>query len=1338
MKTNGTTALEASLDEGTFTLVEASAGTGKTWLVEAYLVRLVAEHGIPIEKILLITFTRAATAEMRARVRERFVRVAEALRTAKPAHDDGVVAMLRQHPGTLLARQRLEAALRDFDRASISTIHSFCQRTLVELAPEAGQDPGLTPTEAVSDEIDDVVRDAMTSVATQGSDRVAMRLVGWSEWTLERLVKVAEIAARPSPPVLVPSPARSLTEAIAAIEAYCDRYDDVRREAFAVLCSSSSLAYATALESGLGSKAIGGAMLRDYNGVQKPREMLDGWIATADGGRGEFPENNKSVELLRGGSALLANKWKRTDVPSDALDVAQADRIATAMSILEDVLLKERLCLAVLHSTFASYVAPSLRAVLARRGLLPYDAMLGELAKVLERDDVQAMRLALALRTRFRAVVVDEFQDTDSAQWVTLSKAFVGAEGSRLIAVGDPKQSIYSFRGAELAMYAAASKRAPEGTRLALSKNFRSDGPLLRAIDALWRSTGGPDIKVMGDDAEFREVGAHNEKPRIIWGSKERERPPLTFRRFDDRLIGGGGAQWADKGSTVAVLAEDCADECAALLAPGSATIVDARGEQHATALAPKHVVVLVRTNAQGATVQRALLRRGIAATLGGGKVTLYDTAPAEWIVAWLDAVEDVAREDPARRLALTPLVGATLAEVAAVESDESTPTLLASLRNRMRRHAERWEKAGMAKLLGDLLRAHDSWSRVLGGATGNRDATDLRHLVRQLDTEQRRGRLGPGALADLLRSRRSGTDDDDQEGEETNLELDHDGNAVRVLTVHSAKGLQFPVVLLPYGWDESDPRPPLTYTPKPVDGALPKLHLVFSPKGTPEHTEAKRCQTRERGEEFARLLYVAMTRAQHHIVSWVGVGSRAKRSPALMVLLKRHRIAAGEDKDGAKVVPSDVAAWLKALAENAPDLIGVREVHPLRNLVAPAPAVHRPALRPWSGRDGELTGDWRQASYSQLSQGRGKHTTINADGPVKVFESLVAKHPKLADSAPGHVVHRGGDVYGSFVHEVFEQVDFQKLPADVGALLAELGAKHGVTDAAVLDATRTMLPQWLDTPLHVTGEHRCARWSLRSGFTLRDVARRDRSDELRFDLPLGSGPEKRPDVEGTHALLKTIASKSPAAGVSEAVRQWAEAVLEAPKEPDGKAPPTSPKAHAPKLLQNTRGMLNGSIDLLFRAPCEDGRTRYFVCDYKSNAIVGSDEMRAWASARWPEPSTPNGGDARLRNVHYADPLLGWQMGHSAYHLQALFYTVATHRLLQTRLPGYREGGESAYDAHVGGHLYLFVRGMGGPATPFIDGAALGVWFDRWPFAVVDALDRALRGTTTASKGSKS
>jgi exodeoxyribonuclease V beta subunit len=573
----------------------------------------------------------------------------------------------------------------------------------------------------------------------------------------------------------------------------------------------------------------------------------------------------------------------------------------------------------------------------------------------------------------------------------------------------------------------------------------------------------------------------------------------------------------------------------------------------------------------------------------------------------------------------------------------------------------------GVASLIETITLEEGLPARVLSLADGERRLTDLRHVAELLHTAAATESMGAAALTAWLRQRVLEAAQDNSD-EERSRRLESDADAVQVLTVHRSKGLEFPVVYYPDLWEPS-PTPkrerPAPVTFHDADGVR-TIDVGLEGPQWREHV-AKNVEE-QRGEDL-RLAYVALTRARHQAVVW-WAGSFDSRNSALTRLLF-SRDAEGEVAPDARSTPTDAAATARfeQLRDDAPGCISVARSLP-------------PAVAPWEGVprgwaqlsaavfDRTLDWWWRRTSYSDITAGTYEaRVTSEPEEPVVDDEPPRRAAAEAADGAEGlHAVPSlladmpVGTEVGTLVHRVLELTDFAApdLDAELAGSLAAAQARRRV-EIGDAGAAVAGLRAALETPLG----------GIVSGARLRDVARRDRLDELAFELPLVGGD----DPAGPALTLATIAEVLRShTGADDPLTGYAERLAD------------------PGLRASLRGYLTGSIDLVLRL---DGG-RFAIADYKTNWLAPPGEpLTAW---------------------HHRPAALAAEMEHAHYGLQALLYVVALHRFLRWRLPGYSAAEQLA------GVLYLFVRGMNGAATPLVDGAPCGVFAWRPPGALVEAL----------------
>ncbi len=898
---------------------------------------------------------------------------------------------------------------------------------------------------------------------------------------------------------------------------------------------------------------------------------------------------------------------------------------------------------------FAAAVRAEMDVRKRRAGVLSYDDLLTRLAHALEDATAPARQ---RMRDRWRIVLVDEFQDTDPIQWEVLDRAFSGH--ATMVLIGDPKQAIYAFRGGDVVTYLGAEATA--AGKATLGTNHRSDGPL---VDALQVFLGGA---ALGDERiVVRRVRPAHPEPRLAGAPHP---APFRLRLVDRERFGVQGTKGVAINDLREFVAGDLAADVKVLLASGATFC--------GRPLEARDVAVLCETRKQCEVARAGLAAAGVQAVIAGSGSVYATPAADEWLCL-LEAMEQPHRSSRVRAAALTSFLGHT-----AEELDSAGDLLTEQAAETLRDWADLLRVRGVAAVFETAVSTADLPARILAQAGGERTMTDLRHIGESLHDAATREGLGLAALLSWLRERMDQARLD-VTGERTRR-LDSDAAAVQILTIHGSKGLQFPVVHLPFVADLF-PRTPDYPLFHDDDGR--RCLDVGGKDSDPEHR--RRAVAEESGEDL-RLLYVALTRAQSQLVTWWLPSARSTETSSLHRML--YGRASGDLAVPGKVpMPDDVRArevaerW-QAAGGPAVEPVSSAPATPARS---PAPAVELAAGR-WTRRVDQA---WRRTSYTALS------SAAAVDAPVLMVGSEPENPPRDDEpEAPAPVeAPAGGDApavpspmgslpvgatFGSLVHAVLEHAD-PVAPERDGDLRAEL-----------LHHVHAQLPRWpvsldpdeladalvsvCDTPL-----------GPRAGnATLRDIGSVDRMCELDFELPLGGGdrlghPFDRSALADLGPLLREHLPPGdpllPYADVLDDPR-WAEQLL--------------------------HGYLTGSVDVVLRVG-----DRFLVVDYKTNWLGGPDE--------------------ELTSDHYRPAVLAEAMTHSSYPLQALLYAVVLHRFLRWRLTGYDPG------RHLGGVMYLYLRGMCGPATPVVDDNPCGVFTWQPPVSLVAAVSDLLDGTPRAA-----
>ncbi|WP_028656517.1 UvrD-helicase domain-containing protein [Nocardioides sp. J54] len=683
------------------------------------------------------------------------------------------------------------------------------------------------------------------------------------------------------------------------------------------------------------------------------------------------------------------------------------------------------------------------------------------------------------------------------------------------------------------------------------------------------------------------------------------------------------------------------------------------------------HVAVLAHARRDLELVQDALRKVGVPAVITGGQSVFATEAGRHWR-ALLEAMAQPHRTRLARAAAITAFFGLT-----GTDLDAGGDDLTDQLSDRLRELAAVFTSRGVAAVFEALVTDGLS-ARVLGAVGGERDLTDLRHLAELLHSAATRENLGlSGLLAWFLERQR---DANDATSERTRR-IDSDAHAVQLVTIHGSKGLEYPVVLAPFLSDRyvNDKLPPtLIYH----DDDRERVLDIGAP-GERTRAMVARHRSEDAGESL-RMLYVALTRARSRLVVWWAAGNNVRCSAL-------HRVLLGRTPDGPDVPdlvdpPADevVVQWFRRWGDpeiGGPALARAEPVEP-----PPLPAGDDPTELATRTFDRQVDQLWRRTSYSALAAaGEAEQPAVGSEPEVVEKDD----EPELVAPAAGATEEAGevadgldvpsplagfaaGARFGSLVHAVLEHAD-PDAPDWEAELLRHVREQlvEWPVDLAP-EALAAALVEVCDSPLG----------PLLPGRTLRGVPLRDRLRELDFELPMGGGDEPVPDLRRLGEIATLLRRHLPA---------------------DDPLLPYAGALDDPALGdQVLRGFLTGSVDVVFRVAGDDGEERFVICDYKTNRLGDAD--------------------APITAAAYAPDRLAAAMGHSSYPLQALLYAVVLHRFLRWRVPGYDP------ERHLGGVVYLYLRGMCGPETPLVGDDPCGVFSWRPPAALVVELSDLLDG----------
>lgn len=712
---------------------------------------------------------------------------------------------------------------------------------------------------------------------------------------------------------------------------------------------------------------------------------------------------------------------------------------------------------------FTTVVHESFEEEKRRRHLRGFDDLLRTVKDVLTEEGAEGA-LARRIRSRFGAALIDEFQDTDRTQYPIFSTAFAGCP---LFLIGDPKQSIYRFRGADIRAYLRAANEASR--RFTLLQNFRSSDAYVHAVEALFTRMPQP-FRVSEEEIDFPRVTAATTPtaPGTMAGDG---RAALEWWWVDGSL---GANDFVSKEKAAEIINDEIAHEIVQL---------QQRGVPYGK------MAVLVRYNRTARALKRVLDRARIPAVIGGDEDVLASEEATE-IVRVATAIATPGDGAAVRSALATRLWGSDAGEVASMLRPEQEMAWQAIV-ERLVAARERWRTRGFAVAVGELLAERDMAARLLALPDGERRMTNVRHVIELLHDEWAEDAVPPEGFAAWMARERTVPNTPGRR----ELRLETDSAAVQLLTVHKAKGLEFDVVFCPELWDRKSER---EVAFKVIPASVVEGEEGILDLGGADHDARLEVQAREMDEEELRLTYVALTRAIHRC--YVVFGEIGKPDDKELHVAASSESALGWLLRDAETETSN-RAMLQALVSASGGTMAMREIghtthHPMAPAPPPSPVV--PAPRPLQLTSRQLA-TWQMTSFSGLVA--GTHTDEGRD----VADPLLRPAERGERRAgSGFRAFPAGRLEGIALHDVFESLDFARTgePRTREMVQRTLG-RHGILDdvrsaASRVDDVMAMLDRTCRAP--IPG----------AGFPLADVPVRAGVREWRFDLSVATASVRR------------------------------------------------------------------------------------------------------------------------------------------------------------------------------------------------------------------------------------
>jgi len=1023
-------------------LVEASAGTGKTYAIGNLYMRMLLD-GYAVAEILVVTFTKAATEELRGRIRQRIhdaLIALEDIEHTRNAHKDEFFRLWAAYltdEGAKLARCQLKLALTSMDEAAIYTIHGFCQRALTEHAFNSRQAFDVEMITNDSQIWEDAMKDWWRA-HTYPMDVAELRLFTEAVGTLDSLISLQKPLRKPGVH-LIPGE-NAWIELVAACKTLADIWESDKEKIQQVL-ESKALYH----RGGFSLKKIPALieMLEQFFSAGCPLDQVIERLSNVTRSKllsvlkkdQEEPGLDENFFIHADAVFILARRLSyKSKAGNPASNKIRIDALRQANE----------------------YVHKKVNSVKQQSGQMAFDDQLLMLEYALTGSET----LAQAICKHFPVAMIDEFQDTDAVQYSIFRHIYQpdAETDGRLIMIGDPKQAIYSFRGGDIFAYIKAKQDATE--HYTLDTNWRSTPGLIKAVNYLFSIKDDPFIY---KDIPFEPVKASGNDPRLLYHNGKAV-TPLTMWQVPP----GATGKPINKSALTPIMHSHTANEIVRLLTEsreGRLTLAD-------KPVHPGDIAVLVRGHAEASGLRDALRERGISAVAAGRK-HVFESDEATGLKLLLAAVVDCKDAALLRQALASSLLGLNYTEI---YQRLSSDTLWLDWTVQCSELHQTWSRRGFMAMFQQMLSQLHIGESVVQDRLAERRLTNLLHLGELLQ-QATQSVTGMDALLIWFEHQLCNA----SSGEDTELRLENDGDQVTIVTIHSSKGLEYPIVFLPYMWccypnrhtDELLPFYDEVEGCRYLDAGEDNAHLLLSEK--------------ERLAEDVRLTYVALTRACSKIyMAWGDVSFKfgsnydsGVTAPGWL-LHKGQQVAdlATQKPQAFSSGSGSVAVDLEALCNESGQTIELVKLDSGRPEPLSLPADQEAAVSDIRTQifTGDISEDWRISSFSSLTRDVHQHVSV----------------VKKTDSSDQIFNVTAGSQTGLFLHALFEQMDFQS--KDIKGFVQAFTSRNAVRYG--LDPEQgSIIACWVEEVLHSTLDQ--------SDLTLADIDMSQRMNELPFDFPV-------------------------------------------------------------------------------------------------------------------------------------------------------------------------------------------------------------------------------------------
>jgi exodeoxyribonuclease V beta subunit len=1222
-------------------LVEANAGTGKTWNIEALVIRLLIEKELEPSQVLVVTFTDAAAQELRERVLDRINQVYSVLNEESYSENDPfLLACFQKYRHNQKVMDHLELCKSKFDEASIYTIHSFCKQVLTDFRFEAGletemqiiPDSRVIQQEVITDEwrylnhrfskdsesqLADILYGKLSLTELQQSFRTYASGTGIRLDTDADVLLAGEIEcvkSRWTGKKTISWSRDYVNQLNEAIQLWADDQDEIRKQWLR-------------------------AEYRSYN-YSKNGEKWENDLQ-------QFLQNpmssNISDHVSKFTTSFLQDKPLKKDSTSPRPKHPFFDTIDflfNAKPLLENQILRES----------CERMKKSYMQKRQQQQVLIFDDLLAFTERALNPvENAGAHSLTAKLREKYPAALIDEFQDTDHTQFSIFRRIYIELKSNNLLLymIGDPKQSIYLFRGADLKTYFKARNDAEYNFTLA--KNFRSTEPLIQGVNAVF----GAKHVFLDDELTYNPSTANKLTSGLKIGNESTA--PARFINIQSRSTSKISCETAVMKWVVTSISRILSSSGA------ESTIIDKKTGL-SRRLNPGDIAILVSKHDQSRRLKHLLAELGIPAVESGDS-SVFLSEEAGYLNLLLDVVLDPRRIRKVKALLTTPMFGLTSDEVRLLQDDETEWSLFTdSFRTGEQIILKKGILAGLRYLFDKL----DIEKNLVKRSSGERSITNLRHLSELLHVEEESQRRSLAGLSSWLLAQRS--DGEFAKSDDKNMRLETDDERVHIMTMHSSKGLQFPIVYAPFLWTKAwGKKSEVFYVKSQETGDFDRTYDPYN-RVYPFGSDQGRLESLQ---DRIRLLYVTLTRAEERFYVPFTNYREFKLSPlyiALVSSLAKEGVSSSmlgsslvKSSTDELEIPTDwdsddfVAEVLSKLAKVNPSCIHFEQCDSIQSPVPFTQDTRQESLNPQvfsENHKSRVFPSRMVSSYSSIQRKYGHEQSIDGmqndehsvpDSEVLEPGATIADNGQYTDIRKWILNFPKGSTTGNYWHELLELVDFSN-PSTWDEIVNHVSDKYGYSDESYKENIQQLIQFTVDSPI---GKHEVflKYHPEAESLKLSELKWSQTRREMEFLYPYSAND------------LQTLVNElNDSSEIGENV-----------------------SALANINVFNSNSLLTGLVDLIF-----EYKGKYFILDYKSNHLGSS--LSDYSSAELSNNIRSNG-----------------------YNLQYHLYTAALSKYLDKQINGF------SYDLHFGGVFYLYWRGLNPDDIT-------GVYFDKPNWEVVKPL----------------